>query len=190
MSKIVSICAALILAAAAFSTSAEAQRVGGGAHFGGGRGGGFSGARVGGTHFSGPRVGGFSGARVGGAHFSGPRVGGARIGAAPIRGGRVATSGRIYTGSIGPRRYHYYGKRYPAYRYAYRHRGYRHGYYYGGYWPYWGWAFASAWPYDDYGYYYDYGDDSAVAYCIRRFRSYDPISRTYLGYDGRRHPCP
>ena len=33
-----------------------------------------------------------------------------------------------------------------------------------------------------------YGD--AVAYCMRRFRSYDPRSGTYLGYDGLRHPCP
>jgi len=29
-----------------------------------------------------------------------------------------------------------------------------------------------------------------INYCIRRFRSYDPYSRTYLGYDGYRHPCP
>lgn len=29
-----------------------------------------------------------------------------------------------------------------------------------------------------------------VAYCMRRFRSYDPASGTYLGYDGYRHPCP
>jgi hypothetical protein len=29
-----------------------------------------------------------------------------------------------------------------------------------------------------------------VAYCMRRFRSYDPESRTYVGYDGLRHPCP
>ena len=27
-------------------------------------------------------------------------------------------------------------------------------------------------------------------YCIQRFRSYDPESGTYLGYDGYRHPCP
>ena len=33
-----------------------------------------------------------------------------------------------------------------------------------------------------------YGD--AVDYCMRRFRSYDPYSGTYLGYDGYRHPCP
>jgi hypothetical protein len=27
-------------------------------------------------------------------------------------------------------------------------------------------------------------------YCASRFRSYDPASGTYLGYDGLRHPCP
>jgi BA14K-like protein len=32
------------------------------------------------------------------------------------------------------------------------------------------------------------GDD--VAYCMQRFKSYDPASGTYLGYDGLRHPCP
>jgi BA14K-like protein len=30
----------------------------------------------------------------------------------------------------------------------------------------------------------------AVAYCMRRYRSYDPSSGTFLGYDGMRHPCP
>jgi hypothetical protein len=30
----------------------------------------------------------------------------------------------------------------------------------------------------------------AVSYCMQRFRSYDPASGTYLGYDGMRHPCP
>ena len=30
----------------------------------------------------------------------------------------------------------------------------------------------------------------ADAYCASRFRSYDPRSGTYLGYDGRRHACP
>jgi hypothetical protein len=34
----------------------------------------------------------------------------------------------------------------------------------------------------------DEGD--AVAYCQRTYRSYDPASGTYLGYDGLRHPCP
>ena len=32
--------------------------------------------------------------------------------------------------------------------------------------------------------------DDAVAYCMQRFKSYDPRSGTYLGYDGYRHPCP
>ena len=29
-----------------------------------------------------------------------------------------------------------------------------------------------------------------VAYCSQRFKSYDPASGTYLGYDGNRHSCP
>jgi hypothetical protein len=33
------------------------------------------------------------------------------------------------------------------------------------------------------------GDDS-VAYCMQRYRSYDPASGTYLGNDGLRHSCP
>ena len=33
------------------------------------------------------------------------------------------------------------------------------------------------------------GGDPA-GYCMQRFRSYDPRSGTYLGYDGYRHPCP
>jgi hypothetical protein len=30
----------------------------------------------------------------------------------------------------------------------------------------------------------------AVAYCMQRYRSYDPSSGTYMGYDGIRRPCP
>jgi len=29
-----------------------------------------------------------------------------------------------------------------------------------------------------------------IAYCMQRFRSYDPKTGTYLGNDGQRHPCP
>ena len=32
--------------------------------------------------------------------------------------------------------------------------------------------------------------NDAIAYCAQRYRSYDPASGTYLGYDGNRHPCP
>jgi len=34
-----------------------------------------------------------------------------------------------------------------------------------------------------------YGGDD-VAYCMQRYRSYDPASGTYLNYDGNRYPCP
>jgi BA14K-like protein len=30
----------------------------------------------------------------------------------------------------------------------------------------------------------------AIAYCMQRFRSFDPSIGTYLGNDGNRHPCP
>jgi hypothetical protein len=69
------------------------------------------------------------------------------------------------------------------------HRGYRGGYGGGVYFgtaPFFGGPYA----YDD-GYYVEgppAGGD--VAYCMRRFKSYDPGSGTYLGYDGLRHPCP
>ena len=33
-------------------------------------------------------------------------------------------------------------------------------------------------------------DGDAVAYCARKYRSYDPASGTFLGNDGARHPCP
>jgi hypothetical protein len=33
-------------------------------------------------------------------------------------------------------------------------------------------------------------DAATVASCARRFRSYDPTSQTYLGFDGHRHRCP
>ncbi len=29
-----------------------------------------------------------------------------------------------------------------------------------------------------------------ASYCAQRYRSYDPASGTYLGFDGFRHPCP
>lgn len=65
-----------------------------------------------------------------------------------------------------------------------------------------GGALAAPYYYDDsYGYYGDYYDDGpavevappggdATGYCMQRFKSYDPASGTYLGYDGLRHPCP
>ena len=39
--------------------------------------------------------------------------------------------------------------------------------------------------------YYDgpYGDPDWHAYCASKYRSYDPRTGTFLGYDGYRHPC-
>ena len=39
------------------------------------------------------------------------------------------------------------------------------------------------------GYYAEY-QGGGRGYCARRYRSYDPASGTYMGYDGLRHPCP
>jgi BA14K-like protein len=81
------------------------------------------------------------------------------------------------------------------------------GHWHGGGWGYFGGGFAAgailggmlAAPYYYPGpyyygppaYYYEDGPpDGAIDYCMRRFRSYDPNTGTYLGNDGRRHPCP
>ena len=71
-----------------------------------------------------------------------------------------------------------------------------------------GYGYYDSYPYDNYAYndYYDggYSDGYVVsspgyvvsgggasdpAYCAQRYRSYDPATGTYLGYDGLRHPC-
>jgi BA14K-like protein len=50
--------------------------------------------------------------------------------------------------------------------------------------------------YSDPGYVYSnagpvaYNNGGTVAYCEQTYRSYDPASGSYLGYDGFRHPCP
>lgn len=63
----------------------------------------------------------------------------------------------------------------------YGYDGYGPGYAYGpGYSP----------GYYGYGSGAPYAGGGEVAYCQQRFRSYDPGSGTYLGFDGFRHPCP
>jgi BA14K-like protein len=50
--------------------------------------------------------------------------------------------------------------------------------------------------YSDPGYVYSdaapagYENGGSVAYCEQTYRSYDPTSGSYLGYDGFRHACP
>jgi hypothetical protein len=53
-------------------------------------------------------------------------------------------------------------------------------------------AYPRGYPYTPgYNYSYGYSPDQSggdVGHCMR-FRSYDPRSGTYLGFDGLRHPC-
>ena len=37
---------------------------------------------------------------------------------------------------------------------------------------------------------YAYEPDGSVAYCEQRFKSYNPSTGLYRGYDGNYHPCP
>ena len=165
-----------------FAGPADAQRGhgGGGVQAGGGVRAGGGPAQMGGpARIGGPaRVGGGAMQSRGAAQVNprGPAYGG---GPAYNRGGRVA--GRNF--NRGDYRYHR----------GYRWRpGFAIGIGAGAFAAYpWGYD-----PYYDYGYgYYDggyesYAADADVQYCIQRFRSYDIATRTYLGFDGLRHPCP
>ena len=184
---------------------------GGGAHFGGGGGGAHFGGGGGGAHFGG-------GARMGGGSFvGGARMGGGGgnfaasaavrpTGGTSFTGGAArnfaAANGGTWQGRSGNWSGH--GGNWNG--------GGWHHHRHGGFWP--GFAAGAAigglgsYAYYGGGYYddpYYYGDSyydepsvavvpdsggDSVAYCAQRFKSYDPASGTYLGYDGQRHPCP
>ena len=202
---------ALAVSAALVMTSpAMAQRMGGGGFHGGG-GGGFHGGGavphaggIGGGMRMGGGGGGFRAAAVGGgsamprAAFNngGFRNANASMGAVPSAGRGAAfanNGGRNWHGG-GWRRGYGPGIGFAAGLAAGSALGYGYGGYYdNGY-------------YADNGYYgdnyayndgaYDTGDSGYVvssnadgASCAQRYRSYDPASGTYLGYDGLRHPC-
>jgi hypothetical protein len=190
---------------------------GGGGHMGGGAGGGHMGGGMGGGHMGGGGMGGghFGGGMGGGPGFSAPRgAGGASFAArgAPVGGANFAASrGGLATGpsvatAAGPRGGWNGGGGWRGRH----HRG-------GGFWPGVAAGALVGGALGSYAYYggpdyYDYGpdysadnsyyyDDSAppvevgvvggdASYCAQRYRSYDPASGTYLGYDGERHPCP
>jgi hypothetical protein len=117
-----------------------------------------------GVHPGGGRPGGAPGAHFSGGGFHRGGGGGGFIPGAvagAVIGGAIATGG--------------YGG------YGYGGPGYDQGYYGGDQYYDDGGAMAAA-PAPD-------GDDG-VAYCMQRFRSYDPQSGTYMGNDGYRHPCP
>jgi hypothetical protein len=133
-----------------------------------------------------PGGGGFSGIRGAQANIGGPRVGSVSSGSFAGRGsGQFAQSGvqGNWQGGHGWRHHRGFGS--GAGFVAGLAAGSALGY---GYGPY----------YDDYAYndYYDNGPTTYVvsgdvdpASCAQRYRSWDPVSQTYLGYDGLRHPC-
>jgi hypothetical protein len=97
--------------------------------------------------------------------------------------GAYAYAGAGYDYNYAPGYYRYgYGPSYYSYGYdpGYYSYTYEPGYYSYGYDPgYYSYGFS--------GYGYPQRD---TAYCMSHFRSYDPASGTYLGFDGLRHSCP
>jgi hypothetical protein len=170
---------------------------GGGGHgpgVGGGRsGGGMSMGRSGGSMSMGRSAGGMSG----GGNWSGNRaIGGSNR---AISGGNFGANSRQSFAATNNRSGNWSGNNWNGRRNFSdfrRHRGFRGP----------AVAFGFGPSYYDYGYDYGYDsgyypyDDDAYAYvapgavddasCAQRFRSYDPSTGTYLGYDGLRHPCP
>ena len=77
------------------------------------------------------------------------------------------------------------------FKHRFRHRDDEHHFFRNGFWytaPFWlDTAPLYAQPYG-YGYGNGHGD-SHVAACSARYRSYDPDSDTFMGYDGLQHPC-
>jgi hypothetical protein len=209
--KVLSTAAAIALLTPMFASSASFAQDRGSFRGGGGGGGGI---RAGGG--GGGAAPSFASRGGGGASFSGAGRGMRAVGGAPsatFSRGAVASGPQFNRGAVARPQFsggsgggRYAGGWNGGYRY------HRHG---GGYWPgavagaVIGGALASNY-YDgspDYygpGYYDDsyayYGDDAPVAveaapggdasYCAQRYRSYDPASGTYLGYDGQRYPCP
>jgi BA14K-like protein len=114
------------------------------------------------VQFRGGRAGGFRGGRVGGfgGGYRGRGFGGPALG--------VGIGAAVIGGALLAQPY---GYGYQPYGYGYQPYGYDPGYAGG---------FVEA-PVAGVG-----GGD---AYCMQRYRSYDPGSGTFLGNDGLRHPC-
>ena len=189
--KVIGAAALLAVAPVLIATTADARPGGHGGGSGGfSRGGGGGGAGMARPSFSGgPRIGNFAGRSA---------IVGAGAGAFASRqafAGRPVAQlggGRQWNGNRG----HWRGRHWRGYGY-----GFAGGVALG--------ALGSSYYYND-PYYYDasyayapdgyVGDDQyavapagggdAEAYCMQRYRSYDPASDTYLNYDGNRYPCP
>ncbi len=98
------------------------------------------------------------------------------------RGGRG--DGRVIRRG-GGRRFAYSGRRHGP---RFRTRRGRNHYYYSGFWYAVPWWLGTTY-YDDPYYYEPYGKSPHVEWCLRRYRSYNPATDTYRGYDGYDHRC-
>ena len=145
------------------------------------------------------RGGGMAVAPGGGGGFRGGGMAVAPGGGGGFRAGAIAVAARrspARTGVGSSRRGAVAGGGYQGGGYRHHHR-HRHG----GFWPgvavgvgigsTYGYYGSPSYYDDSYGYYDDSvvaaappADDDAVAYCMQRYRSYDPASGTYLGNDG------
>lgn len=136
----------------------------------GGGAGAVPGGRPGGFQGGGPRGGGFQGGgqRFGGGGFQGGYRRHNGYGAAVGAGVAGLAAGAILGGALANQQ-PYYGDQ---------------GYYAPTYAP----APVYAEPEADNDAVEPSGD--AARYCASRYRSYDPESGTYAGFDGERHPCP
>ncbi len=72
----------------------------------------------------------------------------------------------------------------------YKHRRKHYVHYYGGYWYSWPWwSISLAVPVYAYSYDRYHEDDLHTAYCLGRYKSYDPYSDTYVAYSGTVRRC-
>ena len=161
--------------------------------FAAGLGGGGGGMHVGGG--GGMNVGGGDGMHVGGVGSAQASIGDGRVGSVSggnFTGGTGRGAGQFAQGGYrgDHDRHHRHGREFGFA--AGLAAGSALGYGYGGY--------DDPYYYNDDSAYNDPGYDgysgSVVSsgtdpsYCAQRYKSYDPASGTYLGRDGRRHPCP
>lgn len=115
-----------------------------------------------------------------------------------IRGNSARPNSRVaarsaYRGSKqrGPRSYRSYSHyRKDCRRYCgrYKHRRKHYGYYRSGWWYSWPWWSLSVpiYVYSDVGY---RNNELHVAYCLGKYRSYDPYTDTYVAYSGKVRRC-
>lgn len=153
-----------------------------------------------GGHGGGGRVHGAAMRRPVGMHAGAYRGYRGNVARAGVYRGHIARAGAYRGVATYPYAVRSYHRPYAAYGRPYYRGAYYRPYYGGAYRPYYG------------GSYYPYGaaaagaliggaiasqpmvtgsvGSNASAYCAQRYRSYNPATGTFTGYDGRQHPCP